>query len=99
MHAREWVTTQTALYAIHRLIEDLKTEDRDLIEGIDWIIFPVVNPDGYEFSHTTVSGSLKVNNDKHFLIQCSTVRRSYRLIIISSRQSFTDRVKRNEIVR
>ncbi|OWR54814.1 hypothetical protein KGM_212730 [Danaus plexippus plexippus] len=53
MHAREWVTTQTALYTIHRLIEDLKTEDRDLIEGIDWIIFPVVNPDGYEFSHTT----------------------------------------------
>ncbi|CAG9559453.1 unnamed protein product [Danaus chrysippus] len=53
MHAREWVTTQAALYTIHRLIEDLKTEDMDLIQGIDWIIFPVVNPDGYEYSHTT----------------------------------------------
>ncbi|XP_068623688.1 carboxypeptidase B-like [Battus philenor] len=52
MHAREWVTTPVALYAMHRLVEDLRTEDRDLLEQMDWIILPVVNPDGYEYSHT-----------------------------------------------
>ncbi|XP_052739115.1 carboxypeptidase B-like [Bicyclus anynana] len=52
MHAREWVTTTVTLYSIHRLVEDLREEDRYLLENVDWIIMPVVNPDGYEFSHT-----------------------------------------------
>lgn len=55
IHAREWVTTPVALYAIHRLVESLREEDRDLLENIDWIIYPMVNPDGYEHSHDHVS--------------------------------------------
>ncbi|XP_028160928.1 carboxypeptidase B-like [Ostrinia furnacalis] len=51
IHAREWVTTPTALFSIHRLVEDLRDQDRDLLEDIDWIILPITNPDGYEFSH------------------------------------------------
>ncbi|CAK1541424.1 unnamed protein product [Leptosia nina] len=53
IHAREWVTTPVALYSIHRLVEDLRGEERDLLDDIDWIIMPIVNPDGYEYSHTT----------------------------------------------
>lgn len=56
MHAREWVTVPVALYSMHRLVEDLVEGDRDLLEQVDWIILPMVNPDGYEFSHTDVSG-------------------------------------------
>ncbi|VVC93930.1 unnamed protein product [Leptidea sinapis] len=52
MHSREWVTPPVALYSMHRLVEDLREEDRDLLENIDWIIMPVANPDGYEYSHT-----------------------------------------------
>ncbi|XP_041972217.1 carboxypeptidase B-like [Aricia agestis] len=52
IHAREWVTTPVALYTIHRLVEDLREEDRDLLEDIDWIVMPIVNPDGYEYTHT-----------------------------------------------
>nr|USU81840.1 M14 metal carboxypeptidase 9 [Antheraea pernyi] len=52
IHAREWVTTPVTLYSIYRLVENLRTEDRDLLEDIDWIILPLVNPDGYEYSHT-----------------------------------------------
>ncbi|CAH0714054.1 unnamed protein product, partial [Brenthis ino] len=52
LHAREWVVVPVALYTVHRLVEDLREEDRDLLENIDWIILPVANPDGYEFSHT-----------------------------------------------
>lgn len=55
LHAREWVTTPVTLYSIYRLVENLRTEDRDLLEDIDWIILPLVNPDGYEYSHTDVS--------------------------------------------
>ncbi|XP_038217345.1 carboxypeptidase B-like [Zerene cesonia] len=40
MHAREWVTTPVALYTIHRLVEGLQDEDRDLRDNVDWIILP-----------------------------------------------------------
>ncbi|XP_059046926.1 carboxypeptidase B-like [Achroia grisella] len=52
IHAREWVTTPVALYSIYRLVEDLRDVDRDLREDIDWIVLPIVNPDGYEYTHT-----------------------------------------------
>lgn len=48
VHAREWVTPPVALYLIHQLV--VKVADRRLLEEIDWIIIPVANPDGYEFS-------------------------------------------------
>lgn len=64
IHAREWVTTPVALYSIHRLVEDLRDEDRDLLENVDWIIMPVVNPDGYEYTHTDVSGLVKSKEHK-----------------------------------
>jgi len=53
IHAREWVTTPTLLYSVHRLVVNLRSQDRDLQEDIDWIIMPLLNPDGYEYSHTT----------------------------------------------
>lgn len=52
LHAREWVTLPAALYAIEKLVVDIS--DRDLVDKIDWIIIPIANPDGYEFSHTNV---------------------------------------------
>lgn len=55
LHAREWVTAPVALYSIHRLVENLKDEDSDLLEGTDWIILPMANPDGYEYSQSDVS--------------------------------------------
>lgn len=53
LHAREWVTLPPSLYAIEKLVVDVT--DRDLVDNIDWIILPIANPDGYEFSHTNVS--------------------------------------------
>ncbi|XP_047538952.1 carboxypeptidase B-like [Vanessa atalanta] len=51
LHAREWVTLPVTLYAIHKLVIDVT--EQDLIRNIDWIILPIANPDGYEFSHTS----------------------------------------------
>ncbi|CAH0397634.1 unnamed protein product [Chilo suppressalis] len=50
LHAREWVTLPVCLYAIEKLVIDVK--DPYLVNNIDWIIMPVANPDGYEFTHT-----------------------------------------------
>ncbi|XP_063370905.1 carboxypeptidase B-like [Cydia amplana] len=51
VHSREWVTTPVALYIINQLVVDVV--DRQLLEDIDWVIIPMANPDGYEYTHET----------------------------------------------
>jgi len=51
MHAREWVSQATLMYFLHRLVEDPTTSD-DLLENVDWIIIPNLNPDGYHWAFT-----------------------------------------------
>jgi len=51
IHAREWITTTTCLW----IIDALLTKDSDglrLIEKFDWIIVPIFNIDGYDYSQT-----------------------------------------------
>ncbi|KAI8440669.1 hypothetical protein MSG28_009032, partial [Choristoneura fumiferana] len=50
LHAREWITLPATLYAIEKLVIDV--EEQDLLQNIDWIIMPIANPDGYEWTHT-----------------------------------------------
>lgn len=50
IHAREWVAPAMALYIIHRLTNDAK---RSELNGVDWYIIPVVNPDGYEYTRSS----------------------------------------------
>ncbi|XP_053639048.1 carboxypeptidase B-like [Cherax quadricarinatus] len=49
IHAREWVSSATAMYILHRLVE-FSWEEPDLISNFDWYIMPMSNPDGYEYS-------------------------------------------------
>ncbi|XP_015609902.1 carboxypeptidase B [Cephus cinctus] len=51
MHAREWIGSAVATYILSQLVEKNSTYAK-LLESSDWMILPVVNPDGYEFSHT-----------------------------------------------
>lgn len=53
IHAREWIAPPVALYIIHQLVEN--SSYANLYEDVEWVIFPVVNPDGYEYTHTDVS--------------------------------------------
>lgn len=53
IHAREWIAPATALYVIHELVENY-ANNKDALRNLEWIILPVANPDGYEYSHTTV---------------------------------------------
>ena len=53
IHARKWISPSVVLYLIQQLVEN--PENAEMIENVNWYIFPVLNPDGYEFSHTNVS--------------------------------------------
>lgn len=53
VHAREWVTPPVALYIINQLVVNIV--ERDLTENIDWVIIPLANPDGYEYSFEEVN--------------------------------------------
>ncbi|XP_063973544.1 carboxypeptidase B [Diachasmimorpha longicaudata] len=51
IHAREWIAPSTALYALHQLVTN-KTNSK-LYANVDWYILPSLNPDGYEYTHTS----------------------------------------------
>uniref|UniRef100_A0A182WLP9 Peptidase M14 domain-containing protein n=1 Tax=Anopheles minimus TaxID=112268 RepID=A0A182WLP9_9DIPT len=50
IHAREWAAPAMAMYLISELVEN-SAQHKDLLAGLTWIIVPIVNPDGYEYSH------------------------------------------------
>lgn len=52
IHAREWISSATATYLINDLLTSTDANIRNLAESYDWYIIPVMNPDGFEFSHT-----------------------------------------------
>jgi len=52
IHSREWISPASVTY----IINDLVTNWSKLpayIQNINWYIQPLVNPDGYEFTHTS----------------------------------------------
>ncbi|XP_013187498.2 carboxypeptidase B [Amyelois transitella] len=57
IHAREWVAPAMALYLIHRLSSDPDVR-QNVLDGVDWYILPVVNPDGYEFTRSSAAHRL-----------------------------------------
>ncbi|BFF97768.1 carboxypeptidase B [Drosophila madeirensis] len=52
LHAREWMTPMAALYAIHELVVNFE-QNSDLLQNFNWIVLPLGNPDGYEFSRNS----------------------------------------------
>ncbi|XP_017766579.1 PREDICTED: carboxypeptidase B-like [Eufriesea mexicana] len=50
MHAREWIGSAVATYIVSQLVEKNSSYAK-LLDNSDWMILPVANPDGYEFSH------------------------------------------------
>ncbi|KAJ1530656.1 hypothetical protein ONE63_005528 [Megalurothrips usitatus] len=51
IHAREWIAPPVAVYLIQQLTQGGAAADA-LLDGLDWYILPLVNPDGYEYTHT-----------------------------------------------
>ncbi|EDW68995.1 carboxypeptidase B isoform X1 [Drosophila virilis] len=51
-HGREWITTQTVLYLAYELLSNLRAFQR-VLNDVEVFLVPLVNPDGYEYTHTT----------------------------------------------
>uniref|UniRef100_T1J4X5 Peptidase M14 domain-containing protein n=1 Tax=Strigamia maritima TaxID=126957 RepID=T1J4X5_STRMM len=78
MHAREWISPVTAVFIIDQVvfptmfleIRKILTLLRFISDKIDWYILPVLNPDGYEFSHQKLrlwrkTRSMRVGNSSY----------------------------------
>ena len=52
-HAREWISVMASIYLADKLIEEYVDNDfiNILISNIDIYIIPIVNPDGYVYTH------------------------------------------------
>ncbi|XP_076171820.1 carboxypeptidase B [Ptiloglossa arizonensis] len=55
IHAREWIAPVTSLYIIDQMVMN---QNRYLLNNVDWYILPVLNPDGYEFTHVKSANRL-----------------------------------------
>lgn len=58
LNYREWISPAVVVYIAEQLIEGYNNGDariKPLVENFDFYIVPVVNPDGYEYTHTNVS--------------------------------------------
>ncbi|XP_062542628.1 uncharacterized protein LOC134210567 [Armigeres subalbatus] len=52
-HGREWLGPSVATWILDSLTKAISNNDTELenIKSMDWYVLPVLNPDGYEYSH------------------------------------------------
>jgi len=58
IHAREWISSATVTYILNKLLTSDNPVIQDLARSFDYYVFPIVNPDGYVYTHTTVIAPL-----------------------------------------
>lgn len=51
IHAREWVTSATATWLLNELLTSQAADVQELAKNIDWYIVPVLNVDGFVYTH------------------------------------------------
>ena len=50
-HANEWITTAVLTWIVNELVTKKNSHDC-ILDRFDWYFIPMVNPDGYEYSHS-----------------------------------------------
>ncbi|KAL9959383.1 hypothetical protein ACROYT_G032705 [Oculina patagonica] len=55
IHAREWISISSCVYVARELVMKYPTDAtvKHLVDKLEWIIVPVLNIDGYIYTHTT----------------------------------------------
>ncbi|XP_052895872.1 uncharacterized protein LOC128303059 [Anopheles moucheti] len=76
IHAREWASHMSAVYLIHQLVENAEEHD-SLLYFTDWIIVPVMNPDGYVYSYETNRLWRKNRNADNILCEGTDINRNF----------------------
>jgi len=65
IHAREWISPATALWTIDEVLSD-----PSMLTDLDWYFMPVVNPDGYTFTHEHTRLWRKTRSYHNSLLGC-----------------------------
>ena len=58
---REWISPATVTFLLRELVTNPVYSH--LVDMFHWIIIPVLNPDGYVYTHTKVDSKYKVVRD------------------------------------
>ncbi|CAG9565668.1 unnamed protein product [Danaus chrysippus] len=62
IHSREWVSIAFVTYLLHQVLTTVDKKEsklKSIAEEYEWYFVPVLNPDGYEYSHTKQEKGLK----------------------------------------
>ncbi len=53
-HAREWVAVMTPMFILDRFVREYDADKRirAAVDGVEWFILPIINPDGYDYTWT-----------------------------------------------
>jgi murein tripeptide amidase MpaA len=51
-HAREWISPMVVSYIINELVTKYDTDAsiRSIVDGVEWVLVPVINVDGYLYT-------------------------------------------------
>jgi murein tripeptide amidase MpaA len=54
IHAREWISPSTVMYLMNELITKYNSDAtiKMLVDNLEWHMFPVLNVDGFKYTHT-----------------------------------------------
>lgn len=66
IHAREWITSASATFLLNELLNSTEPAIVDLAENVDWVIVPVLNVDGFAYTHDRVNKINSTESHKHF---------------------------------
>eukprot|EP00094_Tigriopus_californicus_P011301 TCALIF_10908-PA protein Name:"Similar to Carboxypeptidase B (Astacus astacus)" AED:0.19 eAED:0.19 QI:25/0.85/0.75/1/1/1/8/52/400 len=65
IHAREWIAPAVATYTVKELVENYDSHP-EYLDNFNFYVLPCANPDGYEYSRSTVSVDLNRNWEFHW---------------------------------
>ena len=57
IHAREWISSATVTFMLDQMVTQYASDTfiREMLDKLDWFIMPMINPDGFEYTHQVVS--------------------------------------------
>ncbi|XP_028169134.1 carboxypeptidase B-like [Ostrinia furnacalis] len=72
---REWITIPASLYVVKKVLNETT-----FLDDFEWVIIPVLNPDGYEYTHTNLrfwTKSRSTNSNLGFICPGVNINRNF----------------------